>query len=306
MKQRLTHILKILLGLFFIVSAILKIIGMDSFEIYVYSYGFFNLNFSFLVARAAIIIELVLGIGLVSNCFHKLMWWGSVLMLLCYTGLLTYALILGRHDNCHCMGTLVRMNPWQSIIKNIVLLALFALTYRVKGWRFKLDVLALVGTAVTCCVTVFAASPPDNWTPSYDPSYNLNHELFNEAMRQPPLDTLDLKKGKRVVGIFLAGCGHCKTTAKKLGLMQQFYDFPEEHVFFVFAGTDEEVERFFQETELNYPYIIYKDVYNLFMINKGVFPTVVLIDNGEIVGECGLRNMKEVEMKAFFENTNEP
>ena len=75
-------VLKVLLGILFIVSAILKIADMDRFEIYVYSYHFFSLNFSFLVARAAIILELVLGIGLVTNVFHKLMWWGSVLMLI--------------------------------------------------------------------------------------------------------------------------------------------------------------------------------------------------------------------------------
>ena len=44
-----------LLGIVFIVSAVLKILDMDKFEIYIYSYHFFSLNFSFLVARAAII-----------------------------------------------------------------------------------------------------------------------------------------------------------------------------------------------------------------------------------------------------------
>ena len=48
--------LKMLLGIIFVVSAVLKIIDMDSFEIYVYSYHFFSLNLSFLAARAAIIL----------------------------------------------------------------------------------------------------------------------------------------------------------------------------------------------------------------------------------------------------------
>ena len=109
------YALKVFLGLLFIVSAVLKIADMDRFEIYVYSYHFFSLNFSFLVARAAIIVELALGIGLISNCFHKLMWWGSVLMLVGYTGLLVYALVLGRTDNCHCFGDYLQFNPWQSI-----------------------------------------------------------------------------------------------------------------------------------------------------------------------------------------------
>lgn len=316
MKQRLAHILKFLLGVVFIVSAILKIADMDRFEIYVYSYHFFSLNFSFLVARAAIIIELVLGMGLVINCFHKLMWWGSVLMLLGYTGLLVYALILGRTDNCHCFGDYLQFNPWQSIIKNAVLLVLFALIYRVNPRRSKFNVLALLGTAVkvlvmsivvtASCIVVFSVSPPDNWTPSYRPSHDLNHELFVEALQQPPLDTLGLTEGKQVVGIFSSGCEYCMMTAQKLSLMQQFYHFPETRICYVFMGSEEGVERFYQESEsTKYKYIIYEDVVNLLKINNGFFPIVVLMDNGEIVGEYGFRNMKEAEMKAFFESANE-
>ena len=84
--------LKVLLGLVFIISAVLKILEMDRFEIYIYSFHFFSLNFSYLVARAAIIVELVLGIGLIANYLHKLMWWGSMVLLLGYSLLLLYAI----------------------------------------------------------------------------------------------------------------------------------------------------------------------------------------------------------------------
>ena len=307
MKKRIAHLLKILLGLVFIASAVLKVVGMDQFEIYVYSYHFFSLNFSFLVARAAIILELVLGIGLVTNCFHKLMWWGSVLMLVGYTGLLVYAAVLGRTDNCHCFGDYLQFNPWQSIVKNLLLLALFALVYKVKGWRFRYDWLALAGVTLMSAVAVFMVSPPDNFTPSYNPSHDLNHELFAEALQQPPLDTLRLTEGRRVVGLFSTGCEYCMMTAQKLDLMRQFYGFPEEDVFYIFMGSEEGVQHFYQESEsTHYPYILYEDVIQLLQINNGVFPIVVLMDQGDIVGEYGFRNLKEAEVKAFFENTKEP
>ena len=124
-------VLKVLLGLVFIVSALLKVVGIDRFEIYVYSYHIFSLNFSFLVARAAIILELVLGIGLVSHTLHKLYWWGSVAMLGSYTLLLIYALTMGRTDSCHCFGDYLQLDPKQSLIKNGVLMLLFLLIYRI-------------------------------------------------------------------------------------------------------------------------------------------------------------------------------
>ena len=301
MKKRLARILKVLLGLLFIVSAILKIADMDKFEIYIYSYHFFSLNFSFLVARAAIIVELVLGVGLVSNCFHKLIWWGSVVMLLGYTALLVYALVLGRTDNCHCFGDYLQFNPWQSIIKNLVLLILFALVYKTEGYQIKYGVLILVGVVLACSITVFTVSPPDNYTPSYEPSQNLQRNLFEEALQQPPLDTLNLMKGKKVVGIFSSSCEFCMMAAQKLSLMQRFYDFPEKDILYIFMGNEESVQQFYQESASTpYPYIIYEDVINLLKINNGVFPLVVMMDDGTIIHEYGFRNMKEEEIKAFF------
>lgn len=302
MKSRLAHILKVFLGILFIVSAILKMADMDKFEIYIYSYHFFSLNFSFLVARAAIIAELVLGIGLISNCFHKLMWWGSVLMLMGYTCFLVYALLLGRTDHCHCFGDYLQLNPWQSIIKNVILLGLFALIYKVRGWRFKRDWLALVGVIIACSVAVFAVSPPDNYTPSYKASHDLQIELFQEALQEPPLEGLGLQEGKKVVGIFSSGCSYCKMTAQKLSLMQKYYGFPEQDVMYVFMGTEEGAERFFTESgSTRYHYVIYDDVVRLLKINNGVFPILVMMEDGLVVHEYGMRNMKEDEIKTFFQ-----
>ena len=307
MRRRFALILRPLLGLLFVVSAVLKIVDMDKFEIYIYSYHFFSLNFSFLVARVAIILELVLGIGLIFNCFHKLIWWGSVLMLIGYSSLLVYALVLGRTDNCHCFGDYLQFNPWQSLIKNAVLFALFALIYKAEGVRFKHEVLALIGVVLVCGIAVFVVSPPDNYTSSYNSSEDLNRELFYEAIQHPPLEGCQLTEGKKLVGIFSSGCEYCMMTAQKISLMQRFYGFPEEDILFVFMGTEEGINKFYQESEsTTYPFFIYEDVKTLLSINNGVFPIVVLMDNGEIVHEYGFRNLKEAEVKAFFENTNEP
>ena len=294
--------MKALLGLVFVVSAVLKILDMDQFEIYIYSYRFFSLNFSFLVARAAVILELVLGIGLISNCLHKTFWWGSVLMILAYSALLGYALLLGRTDNCHCFGDYLRFNPWQSLVKNGVLLALFAFIYKVKEWRFKYQWLALVVLILACTVTVFAVSPPDNFTPSYQPSQDLQTAFFESKLQQEPLSDFNLSEGKKVVCIFSSGCEYCKMAAHKLSLMQRFYGFPEKDVLYLFMGSEEGVERFFEESEsFRYQYVVYNDVKSLLRMTNGVFPVLVFLENGKVEHEYGFRNMKENEIKTFFE-----
>lgn len=296
-------VLKVLLGLMFVVSAILKLISIDQFEIYVYSYHFFSLNFSFLVARAAIILEFVLGIWLISNYLHKLMWWGSVAMLGAYTLLLIYALFLGRTDNCHCFGELLPFNPKQSLVKNVVLMALFLLVYRMKGKQTPFRWFGLIVVALTATIAVFVVSPPDNYTDAYNPENQMNTELFHEALMEPPLDSLGLTEGKQVVCFFSTGCEYCQMAVHKLSLMQQFYGFPAENITCIFLGSEEGMARFFEQSESErYRSLMYKDVVKLLKISNGNLPLLVFLENGEVAHEYGFRNMREAEIKAFFED----
>lgn len=297
--------LKVLLGLVFIVSAVLKVVDMDRFEIYVYSYHFFSLNFSFLAARATIILELVLGIGLISNSLHKLYWWGSMAMLLSYTLLLIYALAIGRSDSCHCFGDYLQLNPKQSLLKNGFLMLLFLLIYRMKERETPFRWLLLCLAIMVSTIGVFVVSPPDNYTQNYNSDQNLQVELFDEALNEAPLDALNLREGKKVICFFSTSCEYCQMAAQKLSLMQQFYGFPPENIFFVFMGTEKGVAEFYEKSEsVAYSYLLYDDVVKLLKINNGNFPTIVFMDNGEVVHEYGFRNMREEEIKAFLKSQN--
>ena len=297
--------LKVLLGLVFIVSAVLKVVDMDRFEIYVYSYHFFSLNFSFLAARATIILELVLGIGLISNSLHKLYWWGSMAMLLSYTLLLIYALAIGRSDSCHCFGDYLQLNPKQSLLKNGFLMLLFLLIYRMKERETPFRWLLLCLAIMVSTIGVFVVSPPDNYTQNYNSDQNLQVELFDEALNEAPLDALNLREGKKIICFFSTSCEYCQMAAQKLSLMQQFYGFPPENIFFVFMGTEKGVAEFYEKSEsVAYSYLLYDDVVKLLKINNGNFPTIVFMDNGEVVHEYGFRNMREEEIKAFLKSQN--
>ena len=294
--------LKVLLGLVFIVSAVLKILGMDKFEIYIYSYHFFSLNFSFLVARLAIILELVLGIGLIANYLHKLMWWGGVSMLVGYSLLLIYAIANGRTDSCHCFGDYLQLDPKQSLIKNGFLLILFLLIYRNEGRKTPFRWLFLCLTIMASTIAVFLISPPDNYTSNYDPDQNLQVEIFDEMLNKAPLDSLDLQKGKQVVCFFSTGCEVCQMAAHKLSLMQQFYGFPPENVTYLFMGNEESIAKFYEESgSAQYRDLLYPDVARLLKAINGNFPVVVFLEDGEVVHEYGFRNMNEAEIKSFMD-----
>lgn len=294
-------VFKVLLGLVFIVSAVLKLVDMDRFEIYIYSYHFFSLNFSFLVARAAIILELVLGIGLMSHCLHKLMWWGSMAMLLGYTLLLIYALHIGRTDNCHCFGDYLQLDPKQSLVKNGVLMLLFLLIYRMESWMIPFRWLILCLTVMASTIGVFVASPPDNYTAAYAPERNLQVDIFGEMLDDSPLDGLQLKEGKQVVCFFSTGCEYCQMAARKLSLVQQFYGFPAENITYIFMGNREGMVRFYEQSEsAQYRDVLYPDAVRLLKAINGNLPSIVFLEDGEVVHEYGFRNMNEEEMKVYM------
>ena len=293
--------LKVLLGLVFVVSAVLKLFDMDKFEIYIYSYHFFSLNASFMVARLAIILELVLGIGLISHCLHKLMWWGSIAMLVGYSLLLIYAMYLGRTDSCHCFGDFLQLDPKQSLVKNGVLMLLFLPIYRMESWKtpFRWLILCLIVMAST--IAVFVISPPDNLTSNADPEQNLQLELFNEMLDDAPLDALNLREGKQVICFFSTSCDYCQMAARKLSLMQQFYGFPKESITYLFMGNEESIAKFYEESgSAQYRDVLYPDVARLLKAINGNFPVVVLLEDGEVVHEYGFRNMNEAEIQAFM------
>jgi uncharacterized membrane protein YphA (DoxX/SURF4 family) len=293
--------LKVLLGLLFIASAILKLVDMDKFEIYIYSYHFFSLNASFIVARLAIILELVLGIGLISHCLHKLMWWGSMAMLGGYTLLLIYALTLGRTDSCHCFGDFLQLDPKQSLIKNGVLMLLFLLIYRMESWKTPFRWLILCLAVMASSIAVFVISPPDNLTSNSDPEQNLQTGLFNEMLDDAPLDALNLREGKQVICFFSTSCEMCQMAAHKLSLMQQFYGFPKENITYLFMGNKEGIAGFYDQSDsAQYRDVLYPDVARLLKAVNGNLPVIVFLEDGEVVHEYGFRNMQEAEIRAFF------
>ena len=279
-------------------SALKVLLGL---EIYIYSYHFFSLNASFMVARLAIILELVLGIGLISHCLHKLMWWGSMAMLVGYSLLLIYAMYLGRTDSCHCFGDFLQLDPKQSLVKNGVLMLLFLPIYRMESWKAPFRWLILCLTVMVSTIAVFVISPPDNLTSNADPEQNLQLELFNEMLDDAPLDALNLREGKQVICFFSTSCEYCQMAAHKLSLMQQFYDFPKENITYLFMGNEEGIAKFYEKSgSAQYRDVLYPDLARMLKAVNGNFPVVVLLEDGEVVHEYGFRNMNESEIQAFM------
>ena len=118
------YVLRILLGVLFIFSALAKIKGIDHFELYVFSFGWLPLQVSFILARLCIGLELALGVFLLLGWFQRLARAITLGLLIFFTLFLCYVLLVGRDDSCQCFGQLVSLSPAASLLKNAVMIAM--------------------------------------------------------------------------------------------------------------------------------------------------------------------------------------
>lgn len=298
-KLNYRHIVKILLGLLFMFSAISKLVSIDQFEIYVFSFHFANLGLSMWAARILIAAELGISIGFLSNCAHKLFWWGNLAMMLAFCILLVYSISIGRTESCHCFGEILPFNPTQSLIKNVIILALCAACYNIQSFNYRRPTLIVAAIAVVSLAVVFTVSPPDNVMKDFRrQSDTLNQELFKQNILS--IDSLQLNEGKKIVCLFSTKCRFCRMSSQKLGIMQEHYDFPEDDVLNVFWGTETGVEEFYRESEAHRYRHIIVDAKTMIETTNGLMPSLVFLNNGEVKLQYGYRNMEEREIKNFM------
>ena len=131
MKDIVKNILRIGIGSVFIIAAILKLISIDEFEIYIYSFNIFNFFFITILSRLLIVGEFVLGVFMFFKIQYQFTWKTILTIQILFTLFLVYVVTFRDDSNCHCFGDLVELSPTQSILKNILIIgALFFLKPR--------------------------------------------------------------------------------------------------------------------------------------------------------------------------------
>lgn len=131
-------VVRILLGVMFILSAVLKLITIDTFETYVYSFHILSFTLAEVAARCLIALEFVTGCFLLLKAQYRWAWWVATLMTAGFTLFLVYVVLFRNDANCHCFGDLIPIEPLHSIYKNIGILAALFFAYRQPEKRLSL------------------------------------------------------------------------------------------------------------------------------------------------------------------------
>lgn len=116
-------------GILFIISGLIKLNDPVGFSFKLEEYFSESvLNLPFLVPLAlalaifVVIFEVVLGIALLLGYKIKLVNWMLFAMILFFTFLTFYSAYFNKVTDCGCFGDALKLTPWQSFIKDIVLL----------------------------------------------------------------------------------------------------------------------------------------------------------------------------------------
>ncbi|MBO7460147.1 MAG: hypothetical protein J6T53_04515 [Bacteroidales bacterium] len=279
-----------MLGAFFIGTAVLKLLSIDNFEVYIYSFGLFSYTWTTFFSRLLIFIELLIGISLILKICFKQIWWLTMLMMVGFTLFLVYAAIFRNDSNCHCFGDLIELNPIQSILKNIITIALLFFIKNEESHDYKpvLKKWLVASTIVISLVVSFVLLPMDViYNKVYSEKENVNTVAFYESMNDSTF--VNLQHGRYLINYALAGCKYCRIGAEKLTLMVDRHGIPHDRIKLIIGGSDEAIGRFIELTGTS-DYEPWKIPAPKFMsITFGKFPLYVFIEDGKIVKAGDLR-----------------
>ena len=146
----LSKTLQLLLAVTFIFSAYTKAVGPGFFEITLMDQGLApGRVFAGHMARFFIGLEFALGLLMLLHFYVKQLMQITFLMLGGFTVHLIYLWAIGDTENCGCFGEMISMTPEQSILKNLVMLAVAFVVYKTAQTRNISKIIPLGFTGAT-------------------------------------------------------------------------------------------------------------------------------------------------------------
>ena len=240
----LSKTLQLLLAITFLFSAYTKAVGPGFFEITLMDQGIApNRLIASYLARFFIGLEFALGFLMLLPFYIKQLMQFTFFLLGGFTLHLIYLWSIGDTDNCGCFGEMISMTPEQSIIKNIIMLAIALAVFKTAETKKIKKTIPVVFSAVTI-ISMWIILPIPNH----------NEFPFDSFTHFETRGRVDLSSGEKLVAIFNLDCEHCQETANELAkLKRSVENFPEFYVLYFQEGSTS-VEDFESITQSSFPY----------------------------------------------------
>lgn len=134
--KHIVHFSRIFTGILFIISGFIKLNDPLGFSYKLEEYfGSDVLNLEFLIPYAlgisviVVVLEVVLGVFLLIGYKPKFTVWSLLLMIVFFTFLTFYSAYFDKVKDCGCFGDALKLTPWESFTKDVVLLVLVLILF---------------------------------------------------------------------------------------------------------------------------------------------------------------------------------
>ena len=132
----IVHISRILVGVLFIISGLIKLNDPLGFSYKLQEYfsqDVLNIPFlepyALMISIIVVVLEVILGIFLLIGYKPKFTLWSLLGMIVFFTFLTFYSAYFDKVRDCGCFGDALKLTPWESFTKDIVLLFFIIILY---------------------------------------------------------------------------------------------------------------------------------------------------------------------------------
>lgn len=162
----ISNVFRILVGGLFIFSGLIKVndpVGTaikleEYFEVFAIDFtSLFHIfiPFALLIAVFLCVLEIILGVAVLLNYRMKATLWTLLSMIVFFTFLTFYSAYFNKVTDCGCFGDAIKLTPWESFTKDIILLVmiLFLIVFR---QEYKPLFNSKVGSSIVVAATVLS------------------------------------------------------------------------------------------------------------------------------------------------------
>ncbi len=152
---------RVIVGVLFIISGYIKLNDPVGFSFKLEEYFSESvLNLPFLVPFAlwisllVVILEVILGVMLLLGFLRKITLWSLLGMIIFFTFLTFYSAYFNKVTDCGCFGDAIKLTPWESFTKDVILLILILIL--IKGKNYIVPFLRTYTNKVIMAIAILA------------------------------------------------------------------------------------------------------------------------------------------------------
>ena len=304
-KKILLIALTALLGVVFIISGLTKLFPSVLFELTFIDMGIAGWGSAPFIARIFIGLEFFLGLLLILQFGLRQFTLKAVIaMLLAFTVYLGMIMMSqGNEGNCKCFGNVLVMTPLESIIKNVIMIAVSVFLFFIhKGIQWKFRPLVFVLALLISFALPFVLNPVSREKSVRADERELNYKmeqldvLYNSPDVQKP--SVDLREGRHILACISLTCPHCRIAAYKMHIMKNLN--PSLPLYFILNGEESDLTGFFADTGGdNIPWTMVLGQ-NFMNISGPRLPAIYWLDNGVVVNKTKYNQLVQDDIERWM------